>query len=153
MMDEKVRPDPPASAFVTDQELVLRGIGQDAQRHGRESGKLRYTAIGTSFAYKQADVDAWLESESGTTDPRGKFILVRSSQTPPAARAAVVPPGRQAYAPPVVQRVSGSGAVADWNRAVATHVAQGMTKRQAVSAVDRERPGLRASMVAEVNRK
>lgn len=153
-MDEKTRPDPPASAFVTDLELTIRGIDYSAQKQGRESGKLRFTAIGTGFAYKSSDVDAWLEAESGTTDQRGKFILVRSSQTPPAARATVTPPvARQAVVPVARAAVSSSGARADWNTAVANHVAAGMSKRQAVAQVDRERPGLREAMLLSVNHK
>lgn len=125
------------SAWLSDRDLVLRGIPEHAQKAGRESGKLKFSPLGGgSFVYCETDVTSWLASENGTT--KGKTFV----RTPAPAPA---PQQGRPTAP------AAGSARATWDQAIRQEIATGKAKAQAVSAVDRKHPGLRERMLAEVN--
>jgi hypothetical protein len=121
--------------WVTERELIVRGIGGAAQKRGRESGKLRFTPLGgDSFAYREQDISAWLANENG--NQRGSaFVRSPATVASPATR----------------QTTSAGGAKAAWNAAVQAETATAGSMRAAIAAADRKHPGLRLRMLAEVN--
>lgn len=120
--------------FVTDQELVARGITADAQARGRSDGALKYAALGTGFAYRNEDVSAWLAAE-----------IDRASKTSRAVDRYAA--GRRAAAS------SGGSAKTQWDTAVNALIAEGKTASAACATVARQNPGLRERMIGETNRR
>jgi hypothetical protein len=141
------------SIWLTERELIIQGIGGAAQRRGRDSGKLRFTSLGAdSFAYRQCDVDAWLATENATINPRtGR--AEPSPATAPARQSAPMPSQtiRPLYAP--AQAVHVGGARAAWQSAIDSRVDGGMSKADAIRAVDQADPDLRLKMLAEHNQR
>ena len=116
--------------WVSDMELAARGIGFDAQRVRRNTGRLRHTSIENGgYAYRQADIDSWLAGANT---------------------------GQAATAPPPARHSGGGGssaggASAEWKAAVQKLTNNGTPAAEAIRHIDATRPGLRERMLQEHN--
>jgi hypothetical protein len=151
-MPENTTPAP--EGFVTSEELIVRGISADVQRRGRHGGDLPYAQVGADrFAYKKADVDAWLQGEVEANAKSGRAI--RQYVAGRDAKQATAIPAQQ------VRPIGGSGpraaadeagpAKASWQAAVDRLVSSGMSKRDAITQVDKSQANLRLAMLREHN--
>jgi hypothetical protein len=155
--------------FVTSEELVARGISADAQRRGRHRGDLLFTSVGGDrYAYRTADVETWLQRDieiNSKTGGASRPATAPAAQTSPTSGQVPRPingarqtaaAGRPAWqqsaeAGKPAWSAAAGGAKGQWQSAVARHTDAGMSRADAVQAVDASHPGLREAMLAEHN--
>jgi hypothetical protein len=118
--------------WVSDLDLLARGISCSAQREARDTGRLPYITVGAGFSYATADIDAWLAGGGVGGRP--------APATAPARQAA----GGAAAG-------YGGSAKSQWESAVRQLTDNGTPPAIAIARVDETRPGLRLQMLAEVN--
>ena len=122
-----------SSGWVTNRQLVVKGIPESSQQRARESGKLPYVNLGNdTYSYRQSDVDRWLSRTRGDRQERQK----------PARRGAT-------SASRTPQR-----SAKETLDCLAKHVAaqEGVSEAAAKTRVLRQHPELRQQLVSEANR-